>query len=91
MHYDDEVYYVIKSEIANSLLIDMCLYASQATWHSLCVVTESDIECQTEKTLTIEVINDICNKICLVIAGAYDGEGYVFWKKMDSIICYLQN
>ena len=53
---------------------------SNAFWHSLCL-TEADFMNVTD-TLKIEKIKEVCLKTKLVMIGAYDGEGYVFWESV---------
>lgn len=80
MHYEKEIYYLFnKLNISQELLID-CLDRSNTFWHSLCVLTEANFDDVIDKKLTLEKIKEICQNAQLVIIGAYDGEGYIFWE-----------
>jgi len=84
LFYKNEVYYLLeKNKISNELIIQ-CLRASNAFWHSLCVLSKIDFKCEDSKKLDLEKIKDICLNADLIIIGAYDGEGYIFWEKSSS-------
>lgn len=83
MHYNNEVYYSLIKETASEELLDDCLYASNATWHSLCVLSEIKLN-PIQKKLSKVQIRDICLKTQLIIVGAYDAESYVFWEKTNT-------
>ena len=53
---------------------------SNAIWHSLCIISENQLN-SAETILTLEKIKAICMNAKIVIIGAYDGEGYIFWEK----------
>jgi hypothetical protein len=38
-----------------------------------------------EKVLALEVLENACKKIQLLVVGAYDAEGFVFWEP-DNVI-----
>jgi hypothetical protein len=78
--YGDEVYYLLKKNNVSVELLLKCLRASTSFWHSLCVFTTADFNGVTE-TLSLEKIKEVCLKTQLVMVGAYDGEGYLFWEK----------
>jgi hypothetical protein len=80
--YGDEIYSLITKDNASYDLISLCLKYSFSFWHSLCVLTTADLTGITlTKTLSLEKIMEICLATQLVMVGAYDGEGYVFWEK----------
>lgn len=79
LFYDEEVYYLINKENISLELLRKCLRFTTSFWHSLCVFTRGDFNGLT--TLGLEKIKEICLKTDLVMIGAYDGEGYVFWEK----------
>lgn len=81
LFYENEVYYLVTQTKASTDLVDACFYASNATWHSLCVLTEIDISNVIDQKITLEKIQQICLNAKLIIIGAYDGEGYIFWEK----------
>lgn len=76
--YEDELYYLLQKERATREIIEKCLEKSNAFWHSLCLLTKSRQESQT---FTLQIINDLCHHAQIVMIGAYDGEGYIFWEK----------
>ncbi len=83
LHYNDEIYYSI-TKTANQKLILKCLRYSNATWHSLCVITEFSLDKCENRILSIGEITMICENSFLFIIGAYDAEGYIFWEKTSS-------
>ncbi|EFB42295.1 hypothetical protein pah_c012o001 [Parachlamydia acanthamoebae str. Hall's coccus] len=52
-------------------------------WHSVGVLTEADCFKNDNHTLSLEDIQHICKKTRMILIGAYDGEGYVLWEKME--------
>jgi hypothetical protein len=80
MAYNKEVYYLLTKESSSKQLIEECLRRSNAFWHSLCVLTKADFN-EIKKELTLEKMKDICLNTEMIIVGAYDSEGYVFWEK----------
>ena len=76
----NEIYFLLgKNKISEKIILE-CLRASNSFWHSLCVFTTADFT-DVIKDLTLEKIKEICLSTELVMVGAYDGEGYVFWEK----------
>lgn len=82
--YGKEIYYVLEKNNISLELILICLKSSNAFWHSLCVLTNADITPSQTEELSLKNFIDICQQTELVIVGAYDGEGYVFWEKQES-------
>jgi hypothetical protein len=80
LFYEKEVYFLLEQNNLSIELVLKCLKASFSFWHSLCVFTTADFT-NVSKNLSLEKINEICLTIELVMIGAYDGEGYVFWEK----------
>jgi hypothetical protein len=79
---EKEVYYIVNSSNVNLALIEDCFNCSNAIWHSLCVLSNTDLsEALIEKKLTNKKLNEICQNVQKVILGAYDGEGYLFWER----------
>ncbi|MBX9839321.1 MAG: hypothetical protein K2X69_13530 [Silvanigrellaceae bacterium] len=56
---------------------------TNAIWHSLCVLTTSNCEDFSFLSVSKEKIQEICLMTQMIIVGAYDGEGYVFWEKHE--------
>lgn len=83
LFYQEEVYFFITRNNISIELILKCLRRSFSFWHSLCVFTKANLN-GLYKTITLEKIKEICLKTELVMIGAYDGEGYVFWEKSNS-------
>lgn len=77
----NEVYYLIKNQNAKGAFISKCIQKSNAIWHLLCVVTKSQCPNTDNGNISLEDLVDICRNIELIIIGAYDGEGYVFWER----------
>jgi len=82
--YKTEIYYLVVQKMASNELINQCFCVSNAIWHSLCVLSEIDLSNKKEKNLSSKEIEDVCQLAQLIIVGAYDGEGYVFWEKSSS-------
>ncbi len=80
-YYEKEIYYFVSNKNVSKKNILECLHSSKTFWHSLCILTKATFQDTIDKTLSKEQVQEICLKACLVIVGAYDGEGYIFWEK----------
>ena len=80
LFYEKEVYFLFGRRNASIELLQKYLKISTSFWHSLCVLTTADLKDIT-KTLSFEKVKEICLEAELLMIGAYDGEGYVFWEK----------
>jgi len=78
--FQQEVYYLVNHKNASIELIKDCLYMSNAIWHSLCVLFEEHID----ENLSLTTMKKIAIKAQLIMLGAYDGEGFVFWERSCS-------
>ena len=78
-HHENEVYYLLAPENLSQKALLKCLYKSTTFWHSLCILTKATLD--SSDVLNKEVSQEICDKAAYVIVGAYDGEGYIFWKR----------
>ncbi|WP_068471236.1 hypothetical protein [Candidatus Protochlamydia phocaeensis] len=83
LSYEKEAYYLLKNNEISLDLINECLRVSNASWHSLCLLTSADLN-KTIKILTFEKVKEICLATELIILGAYDAEGYVFWESKNA-------
>ncbi|MDE3055958.1 MAG: hypothetical protein KGI80_04635 [Verrucomicrobiota bacterium] len=81
LYYKNEVYYTIKREILSEDVFFKCMIASDGIWHSLCVITKVALDDLIGKELSQDLIEKICKDAQLVMVGAYDGEGYIFWER----------
>lgn len=77
--YETEVYFLLNKNNISRKTISKCLTASTSFWHSLCLITGAKLANVTKK-LDLEKIKEICTHAELIMVGAYDGEGYVFWE-----------
>lgn len=82
LHYNNEVYYLVKKERVSKEDLIEGLNKSLAFWHSLCVLTKADCN-SLNKKLTLEEIKNICLNATTIIVGAYDGEGFIFWQRNE--------
>lgn len=74
--FGSEVYYFLNKD--NSVNeIYQTLRKSNQVWHFLAVLTQ--LKDAIPSGLTDLTIDQICKNVRFVIAGAYDGEGYIFW------------
>lgn len=80
-YYNNEVYYLIKKEEASEDLLCKCLLKSTTFWHSLCVLTKNHIT--LDPPLAEKQMQEFAHNASLVTIGAYDGEGYVCWERIE--------
>ena len=81
LFYEDEVYYSIKRSMLSEDAFFQCMKASDGIWHSLCVVTDINLDEVIGKGVDQDMIREICANAQLAMISAYDGEGYIFWEK----------
>ena len=79
---NDEVYHLITKKMAAVEVIFKCLHETDAIWHSLAVLTEAHLNELSSSDLSVEKIQEICLMTRVLVVGAYDGEGYIFWEKV---------
>ncbi len=72
-----EVYYVLNKNNSVSEIYKTIRKSSQV-WHFLAVL--SRLQGGISANLTDFAMDQICQNVQFVIAGAYDGEGYIFWE-----------
>jgi hypothetical protein len=90
LSFGKEIYYAITAKTASLPIIEKCVrYSISGTWHSLCVLTKSDLKKDT-KTLNLEEIKDICSQAVAILVGAYDAQSYVIWAKDDCGISFQE-
>jgi hypothetical protein len=82
--YKQEIYYLINKEEISQEIIAQGLKVSNAFWHSLCILTDATFVDLTNRSLSIEKLKEASEKTKMIIVGAYDGEGYIFWEKHNS-------
>lgn len=80
-HYKDEIYYIIERKEASKDFLIECLRTSNACWHSLCVLSKKTYSRNKDLSITETDIIDFAKTSDLILIGAYDGEGYIFWKR----------
>jgi len=81
-HYKKEIYYAFDINQFNKKDVTKCLHISKTFWHSLCILTEARL---SKRLLQETDIQRICLKSHLVMIGAYDGDGYIFWEKGEGL------
>lgn len=80
-NFENEVYYLITNDNNKFEFILNAMQNSNAIWHSLGVLTETNFDNVQPHKLSLENIKDISLGVQIIIVSAYDGEGYVFWEK----------
>jgi hypothetical protein len=76
--FHSDVYYFLNK---NNSVHDIykTIRKSSQVWHFLAVLTE--LKKGIPSLVTDGVIQEICENTRMIVAGAYDGEGYIFWEK----------
>lgn len=76
--YNKEVYYFLDKK-NSAAEIYKTIRKSTQVWHFVSLLTEVK---DSISTFTNRTLDQVCDTAKFVIAGAYDGEGYIFWEKM---------
>jgi len=82
--YKDEVYHVVSSKNLSTKYIDQAIHYANSIYHFLGVMSSLPIENQeaTENNELSDIEWDIIvRNLKKIIVGAYDGEGYLIWKR----------
>jgi hypothetical protein len=74
--YGDEIYYFAKSNASENSILE-AIQVTGVVWHFLAVLTQGNIPSK----LSEQDFDTICENLSYVIAGAYDGEGYIIWER----------
>lgn len=83
LFFQTEVYFLLNKANSSLESIHKCLRASTSFWHSLCVGTTADLP--NVSAISLEKMKEICLATELIMVGAYDGEGYIFWEKKPAL------
>jgi hypothetical protein len=81
VHFDNEVYYLLSNEDVTKHNIRDCLYESDIIWHSLCIVSKYPYKRNKDQSITKEELEQIAKNAMIILVLAYDGEGYIIWKR----------
>lgn len=73
-----DVYYFLNKKNSEDEIYKT-IRKSSLVWHFLAVLTH--IKRSIPLVLTSSIIDEICKDVQFVLTNAYDGEGYIFWKK----------
>jgi len=84
LHENKVIYVIRKNNIDRDFLLK-CIWNSFSSWHSAGVLTEADCFETDNNILSLEDIRSICIKATMVLVSAYDGEGYVYGKKISRL------
>ncbi len=80
--YLEEIYFLLNKDNVTSELIRSTINQSGVIWHTLFMLSFADNSKIIEKNITIDGIKEFCLNTRMLIIGAYDGEGYVFWEPL---------
>jgi hypothetical protein len=80
--FNVDVYYILNSKNSVEEVCETIKKCGEI-WHFSTVLTR--LEGGSPSILTDQVLNHICDNVKCVIAGAYDGEGYIVWKAYDDM------
>lgn len=81
LSYNDEVYYCLDSKNFNQNILHQCLQYSDATWHSLCLLTKYNFNPLNNNILNENNVIFLSKEARFLFLGAYDGESYIIWEK----------
>ncbi len=82
-HYKEEVYYVVAPPQISLEILENCLDCSHTLWHSLCVGSKSAIHIKEDRNLTELEFIAFAKNAHIILIGAYDAEGQIFWKRQS--------
>lgn len=77
--YKDEIHYVLQNTIPPDDVVKECIDSSNCVWHYLSILSMDVPMIKSE--MTIYDFENIYKNAFYIIIGAYDREGYLFWKR----------
>lgn len=83
VHFEEEIYYLINKKNSSKPILLDCLRTSNAFWHSLCMVSNVKYARRKDRSITESEIAAFAKGAQMIILGAYDGEGYVCWERIN--------
>ena len=81
VHFEDQIYYLADKKIGSKEFLIDCFRTSNAYWHSLCVLSNIKFVRPNDLSITKSEMISFVKGAQMIFFGAYDGEGYIVWKK----------
>jgi hypothetical protein len=78
-----DVYYLLSKNNAEPSIIFKCLCRNRGYWHALSILSKISLKDYIGKQIEKPILTQICCNAQMIIVGAYDGEGYIFWEKSN--------
>ena len=79
--FKNEVYSVIDASNLSIEFVEKAYNYSDVLWHSLGVLSQSNITSKPGAQTSLKEIESICKNAKYIFVTAYDGEGCIFWEK----------
>lgn len=79
---NDQLFYLVNYKSSSPEFLEKCIKRAHANWYSLAILSEYSPQ---KKELDFEEIKEFCQQLKMIILGAYDSEGYIFWEKQNNI------
>ena len=83
-YINQEIYYILDNSSSTIPNIEQAYNDSDTLWHSLGIISETNVSNGTNKELSAEEVKNICLNAKHIFVTAYDGEGCVFWKRNEN-------
>ncbi len=82
---NEEIYYYFTKNNISLQKIETALRYSDQIWHSLAVIYEAKVPIINKKLMPRDC-EDMCKNAVIMAVTAYDGQGYIFWKKHGFLV-----
>lgn len=79
-HVDDAVYYRFTADDAPDDIV-LALRNSETIWHSVAAICAVDVEVDEESEASVEALQQVGASVIALTCTAYDGEGFVIWRR----------
>ncbi len=79
LHSNDIYYLLRKPKISVDAVIN-AIHEINSLWHLVFILSQVEDLSISNKIITLQDITYFCKKIQMLVVGAYDGEGFVFWE-----------
>jgi hypothetical protein len=76
-----DVYYLLNKNNAQPSIIFESLCRNRGYWHALTILSKISFKDYVGKQLEKYLLAQVCYNAQMIIVGAYDAEGYVFWER----------
>ncbi len=85
VHHQKEMYYFLDHKKLENNSLSKAVKASSVIWHSLIIISDYKMKFKNSDELIDSELKKYVEQTLYLFCLAYDGEGYIIWKKDEKI------